>query len=202
MAMQRVEVDNDFNVHTSYHKDFFLLRTRVLANGENTEITSVEEGSDEEPVMSFCHDGSTTIKLSSIANIISFILHKRSGIHHVDTFYYKQSLLFHVTFSSEWCLRKFLVEITVVQCTMEQELLSMISGNLKNTSIHEIKSVTVEVQPDLFFVSPDLHSTKGAELYPVTTENCSFYVTQWKNSKLLDFESLFQDGEVFSFVIS
>ena len=200
MAMQRV--DNDFKVHTTYHKDFFLLRTKVLVNGENTEITSVKEGSDEGPVMSFCHDGSTTITLSSIANIISSILHKRSGIHHVDAFYCKQSPLFHVTFSSELCLKKFLEEIDEVQCTMEQELVSMISGNLKNSSIHGIESVTVKVQPDLFLVSPDLPSTIGAELHPVTTRNCSFYVTQWKNSKLLNFESLFQDGEVFSFVIS
>ena len=77
---------------------------------------------------------------------------------------------------------------------MRQTLLSMIS------SIHGIvspQSITVEVKPDLFLVSPDLHNAKGAELYLVTPENCSSSVTHWKNSKLLDFESLFQDGKSF-----
>ena len=97
MATQSVldEVDADFNIHTSYHKDFFLLRTRVLVNGENATITSVKEGSYEDPVMSFCHGGSTiSTKLWSIANTISPILHK-CGVYHVDTFYYEKSPLLH-----------------------------------------------------------------------------------------------------------
>ena len=197
--MQRVEVDNDFNVHTSYHKDFFLLRTRVLVNGENTEITSVKEGSDEAPVMSFCHNSSTiTTKLWAVVNSISPILHK-CGIHHVNTFYYKQSLLFQVTFSSELQLKNFFLEIRDVQCTMEQELLSMISGIVSNHGIESPQSVAVEVQPDLFLVSPDLHNAKGAERYLVTAENYSSSVIHWKSSKLLDFESLFPAGKIFSF---
>ena len=194
MATQRVEMESDFNLHTSYHKDFFLLRARVLVNGENTKITSVKEGSDEDPVMSFCHDSRTiTTKLWPIANTISPLL-QNCGIQHVNTFYNKQFLLFHVAFSSELHFEKFFLWISEVQCTMRQTLLSMIS------SIHGIvspQSITVEVKPDLFLVSPDLHNAKGAELYLVTPENCSSSVTHWKNSKLLDFESLFQDGKSF-----
>ena len=40
----RVETDPDFKIHTSYYSDFFLLRTRVLVNGRNTEIRSIEDG--------------------------------------------------------------------------------------------------------------------------------------------------------------
>ena len=44
MATQRFEivVDPNFEIHTSYHNDFFLLKTRVLVNGVNTEIRSVD----------------------------------------------------------------------------------------------------------------------------------------------------------------
>jgi len=48
IVMQRVvdmEVDPEFNIHTSYHNDFFLLKTRVTVNGENTQIKSVKAGS-------------------------------------------------------------------------------------------------------------------------------------------------------------
>ena len=53
IAMQRVvdEVDRDFNIHTSYHSDFFLLKMRVLVNGENAKISSIKGGSHEAPTM-------------------------------------------------------------------------------------------------------------------------------------------------------
>ena len=77
MALQRLvdEVDPDFNIHTSYHNDFFLLRTRVLVNGENATIELVKGDSYGEPVMNFCHDGNTiSTKLWSIENSLSPIL--------------------------------------------------------------------------------------------------------------------------------
>ena len=78
IAMQRVvhEIHPEFSIRTSYYSDFFLLRTRVLMNGEHATIRS-KEGSYEEPIISFCHGGS--IKLWLIEDTI---LHK-CGIYHV-----------------------------------------------------------------------------------------------------------------------
>ena len=198
--MQRlvdIEVDSDFNIHTSYHNDFFLLRTKVLVNGENATITSVKEGSYEEPVLNFCHDGSIiSTKLWSIVNTISPILHK-CGVYHVDTFYYEHSPLFHVMFSSESCLNKFLQELGTAQHAMQLELLSMISEYLKSIHVHGPESshhLSIEIQPELFLVSPSRQeNTKGAEVRLVTTENCSIILACWKNSKLLDFEALYEE---------
>ena len=55
------------------------------------------------------------------------------------------------------------------------------------------QSFTVKVQPELFLVSPNRQERKGAELHLVTTENCSCFVTCWKNSKLFDFASLYEE---------
>ena len=193
--MQRVvhEIDPVFNIRTSYHNDFFLLRTKVLVNGENATIT-YKEGSYEDPVMSFCYGGSTiSTKLWSIENTISPILHK-CGIYHVDMFYYEQSPLFHVVFSSESCVMKFLQEIQAVKNAMQVELNSVLFRSVKTSRVHKTasQSFTVKVQPELFLVSPNRQERKGAELHLVTTENCSLFVTRWKNSKLFDFESLYQ----------
>ena len=195
VAMQRVvhEIDPEFNIRTSYHSDFFLLRTRVLVNGENATIRS-KEGSYEEPVMSFCHGGSTIgIKLWSIENTISPILHK-CGIYHVDMFYYEQSPLFHVVFSSESCVMKFLREIQTVKNAMQLELQSVFFRSVKTSHVHQTasQSFTVKVQPELFLVSPDQQKMKG-ELHLVNTENCSLFVTRWKKSKLFDFGALYQE---------
>ena len=189
------EVDADFNIHTSYHTDFFLLRTRVLVNGENATISSVKEGTYDEPVMSFCHGGRTiSTKLWLIANTISPLLHK-CGIYHVDTFYYEKSPLFHVRFSSESCLKSFLLEIGDVIHAIELEIRSVISPYLKSTRSHETEELAIEIQPDLFLVSPNQQERKGAELHLVTSENYSTCVTRWKDSKLFDFEFLYKSEE-------
>ena len=94
--METLEIDPDFNIQTSYHNDFFLLRTRVLVNGENTEIRSVKEAKYEGPVLNFRHSGNTvSTKLLLISRTISPIL-VQYGVYHVDTFYYEQSPLFHI----------------------------------------------------------------------------------------------------------
>ena len=187
MATQRVvdmEVDPDFNIHTSYHNDFFLLKTRVTVNGENTQIKSVKEGSYEEPTL--VYGSNISAKLWLITNTISPILHK-FGVYHLDTFYYEQSPLFHVTFSSESCLKKFLLEMEMIKHAMQLELLSIF---LISDSSHNL---LVEVHPELFLVSPNRQQIKRADLHLITAENCSTFAEQWKNSKLFDYESLDQE---------
>ena len=189
--MATLEVDPDFNIHTSYHNDFFLLRTRVLVNGENTDIRSVREGKYEGPVLNFCHSGSAvSTKLSSISRTVSPIL-VQYGVYHVDTFYYEQSPLFHVVFSSESCLKNFILAIGEVKSALEPRLQSLFLKSV--LEVESAQQLTVEVQPDLFLVSPNRQETKGAEVHPVTAENCSSLVTHWKDSKLFDFGALYSE---------
>jgi len=159
-------------------------------NGENTEIRSVREGKYEGPVLNFRHSGSTiSTKLHLVASTVSPIL-VQCGVYHVDTFYYEQSPLFHVVFSSESCLKNFILAIEKVKSALEPKLQFLLSRDLITESAHQL---VVEVQPDLYFVSPNRQETKGAEVHLVTAENCSTFVTCWKNSKLFDFGSLYKE---------
>ena len=196
MAVQRFEIDVDpnFEIHTSYHNDFFILRTRVLVNGENTEIRSVREGKYEGPVLNFCHSGSTiSTKLHLVASTVSPVL-VQFGVYHVDTFYYEQSPLFHVVFSSESCLENFILATEEVKSALEPKVQSLLSSNLKTLSAQQL---TVEVHLDLFLVSPNHQLIKGAEVHLVTADTCSNFVTRWKNSKLFDFGSLYQEEGMY-----
>ena len=191
--MATLEIDPDFNIHTSYYNDLFLLRTRVLVNGENTEVRSVKEGKYEGPVLNFCHSGSTdSTTLSMISKTVSPTL-VQYGVYHVDTFYYEQSPLFHVVFTSESCLKSFILAIGEVKSALEPQLQSLLSHNLKTELAQQ---PTVEVQPDLFLVSPNRQETKGAEVHLVTAENSSTLYTRWKDSKLFDFGFLYQEKGV------
>ena len=169
--MQRVQ---EYNTHTSYHTDTFLLKTRVTVNGR---ITSVKAGSYEEPTL-VC--GSTvSAKLWLIANTISPILHK-FGVYHMDTFYYEQSPLFHVVFSSESCLNKFLLEIKSIKDAMKAALLNVI---LESDSSQGL----LDVHPELFLVFSDLQKTMGVDLHLITAANCSTFAARWKDRNLFDF---------------
>ena len=198
-TLQRVEIeiDPDFNIHTSYHNDFFLLRTRVLVDGKNTEIWSIKE---EGPVLNFFRSGSTiSTKLFVIVKTVSPIL-CRYGVYHVDTFYYEQSLLFHTVFSSESCLKNFILAIGEVTSALEQQLQSLFVHRLKSVLELETDSaqqITVKIQLDLFLVSPNRQVRKGAELNLVTAENYSTFVTRWRDSKLFDFGSLYQEEGMY-----
>ena len=182
--MVDIEVDPEFNIHTSYHNDFFLLKTRLTVNGETTQIKSVKTDSYEEPTLVY----GTTIsaKLWLITNTISPILHN-FGVYHTDTFYYEQSPLFHVVFSSESCLKKFLLEMERIKYAMQLALLSVL---LESDSS---RSLVVEVHPELFLVSPNPQIAKGSDLHLITADNASTFAAHWKNSELFDFGSLYQE---------
>ena len=196
MATLEVDPSTSFKVaiHASYHNDFFLLRARVLVNGETTTIKTIKEDEYEGPALNFRHSGSTvSTKLYLIARTASLTL-VRYGIYHIDTFYYEQSPLFHVVFSSESSLENFILAIGEVKSALEPKLQSLFSHNLKTESAQKL---VVEVQPDLYFVSPNRQETKGAELHLVTAENCSTFVTRWRNSKLFDFGALYQEEGMY-----
>ena len=193
MAGRRVEIeiDPDFEIHTSFHNDFFLLRIRVLVNGENTEIRSIGKAKYKGPVLNFSHSGSTiSTKLHLISSTVSPIL-VQYGVYHVDTFYYEQSPLFHVVFSSESCLKNFILAMGEVQSALELKLQSLFSYNLETESLQQL--TIVKVQADLFLVSPVHKMAKGAEVQLVTAENCSTFLNRWKDSKLFEFGTLYQE---------
>ena len=110
------------------------------------------------------------------------------------TFYYEQCPLFHVVFSSVSCLKNFILAIGEVKSALEPKLQSLLSSILNTPSAQQL---TVKVHLDLFLVSPNCQLTKGAEVHLVTAENCSDFVTRWKDSKLFDFESLYQEEGMY-----
>ena len=114
----------------------------------------------------------------------------------MDTFYYERSPLFHVVFSSELCLEKFLLETDRIKYAMQVALLSVL---LESNSSHNL---VVEVQPELFLVSPNRHKTKGVDLYPVAKGNYSTFANHWKSSELFDFGSLYQEEGMWASVRS
>ena len=81
---------------------------------------------------------------------------------------------------------------------LQVELHSALFHSMKSCHVHQMASqfFAVKIQPELFLVSPNRQEKKGTEFYLVTADNCSYFVTRWKNSKLFDFGSLYQEEGV------
>ena len=191
-----IETDPDFNIHSSYHNDFFLLRTRVLVNGRNTEIRSIRDGKYVCAV--FYYYGNTTgVKLLLVVNTVSAVLNQY-GVYHVDTFYCEvQSLLFRTVFSTELGLKKFILAIGEVKSALEQQLQSLFSIETKS-----VQQLTVEVQSELLLVSPSQQKAKRPEINLVTAENYSNFWIRWKDSELFDFGCFYQEEGMHYIVYS
>ena len=163
----------------------------------NGESTDVKESGIKGPVLKFCRSSNNISTLRQIANTIAPVL-RHYGVCHVDMFYYEQSPLLHVVFSSKSCLSTFLNAIRKMKSALESSLLSLFSHNQKGEQRLTVETTacqyfTVKVQPELYLVSPSWGNTKGAELYRLTSDNCSgLNVTRWKNSNLFDFGPLYQ----------
>jgi len=172
-----------FNIHTSYLNEFFLLRTRVLVNGSNAEMRSIRDGEFVRPVL--CYFGNTTgIKLCLIVNTVTTVLNQY-GVYHVDTFYCEvQSLLFRIVFATSISLKKFILAIGEVKSALELQLHSLFLIETKS-----VQQLTVEVQSEVFLVSPSQQKAERPEISPVTAENYYTFWIRWKDSKLFEFES-------------
>ena len=87
-------------------------------------------------------------------------------------------------------MKNFILAIEEVTSVLELQLQSLLSRNLRTESPQQL---TVSVHLDLFLVSPNQKLAKRAEVHLVTTENCSDFVTHWKDSMLFDFGALYQE---------
>ena len=76
----------------------------------------------------------------------------------------------------------------MVSYAMQLELISLFKKSVETESS---QGWLIVVEPELFLVSPNLRNMKGADLHLVTAENCSTFMSRWKDSKLFDFDSLY-----------
>ena len=85
---------------------------------------------------------------------------------------------------------KYAMQLDLLLVFLESVTINQVRQERKSQETEDV--LTVKVQPELFLVSPNRQERKGAELHLVTTENFSTFIACWKDSKLFDYESLYQ----------
>ena len=182
-------------IHTCYHKSFFLMRIPISVNGKPAEIKLREDGS---PTLNCCYNKcSISVNLSAVSHKVAQTLLEH-GVYHTDTFYYEQVPLFSINFSSKSCLRDFLVQMkSVIRVALNATLSEHLTEEHKKPFIPESHQVLVPVDVDaeLYLVTPGSDQNHTAKVEAVTLARCSHFTTQWKRGMVFGFQSLQFHGQ-------
>lgn len=202
------ESELEFNLHSCYYRDFFLLRTPISINGHPAFIQQV---SINDPAMFFSQQWlpqadnissgkglGTPIKLSAISlKVIGPVVFKH-GIYHIESFYHdcKQEFVYSVSFRSESSLRKFLNSREAVREKLKLAIFEFVHLATQSSSLPQSNSMNdIDVGVELYLVSP---SSSGKKKQPkvvqVSLTNYSKLAKTWQESKQFDFNSaMFRD---------
>ena len=146
---------------------------------------------EEDPAVIFNYNGGKIrISISKFFHWVGQELVKH-GVHHVETCYYEQFPLFQVAFASESSMKGFLDAIDpIVKNCLE---LRISEGIAKEVTLLNLPTSHVEVKMSckLFLVIPERQKRTATTIHPVTRDNCLFHISNWKESELFDFLSLF-----------
>ena len=203
-----------FNLHSCYYNDFFLLRTLIVVNGTPAEIKIDPSGTSR---IQHSESG-IDYPLSSLVPGVAITLSENHGVYHIDTFYHEQVALFSVVFPSQSGLRKFLESKEKV----ESDLAELFSTQFKTVPMASQQTpsclvmvseqdldgqesqLQVIISAELFLASPAQSKTdeQPPEVHKVTLATFEHFIEKWQQSKLFYFESSMFSDKVFSRHIS
>ena len=202
-----------FNLHSCYYNDFFLLRTLIVVNGTPAEIKIDPSGTSR---IQHSESG-IDYPLSSLVPGVAITLSENHRVYHIDTFCHKQVALFSVVFPSQSGLRKFLESKEKV----ESDLAELFSTQFKTVPMASQQTpvqanerlvsgqdqsgqesqLQVSINAELFLASPARSTEQEGqppEVRKVTLATFEHFIEKWQQSKLFDFDSNVFSDEVLS----
>ena len=202
-----------FNLHSCYYNDFFLLRTPIAINGTPAEVKIDPSGTSR-----IRHSESgIDYPLSKLSYGVAPLVRKH-GVYHIDTFYHEQVALFSVVFPSQSGLRKFLENKEQVESDLTEVLSTQFNTGLEasqQTAPQAIESLVsgqdqsqqlqVSINAELFLASPACSSEQEEqppEVHKVTLATFEHFIEKWQQSKLFDFDSSMFSDKVLSLNLS
>ena len=175
----------EFDHHSFYYSDFFLLKTSKSVNGCPAEIKEVKT----EPVLWV---KGVSIKLSTITNQAVAPALNKLGVYRVETNFYcmQHELLYEIKFHSKSSLEQFLIEKVTVQKELELAIAELWGREGKSTLSQFPSSEDIKVVVDIkvYLLSPR-DAGHPPEVIQVNLANRIFVTQKWKRSKQFEFSS-------------
>lgn len=182
----------EFNLHSCYYNDFFLLRVLISINGSPAKIEIDSTGTSV-----IKHSAKRDVSLSSLVPWIATALSQKYGVYHVDTFWHEkvQAALFLVVFSSKTSVRKFLENKERIKLDLAKTFTFQLGTrrdvgqsdqDLISHAKHEELMSKVSTDVELFLASPQ-HSTDQpkVKVYKITLATFEHNVDKWQTVNCL-----------------
>lgn len=173
--------------YKTYHKNFFILRTDVVVNGQQAQVDVDENGW----LTLNCRNPKVGVTFDALVTEVNDVLHQH-GLHGISNYWCEDVPLFELKGTSPNELQKLLS----LEGEIQKELALKINMKMKTALQHSAMSgsppsLHVLVQPQLYLLIPDYTHMDG-KLIPITKTNISECMTLFGESMLFDFGAVFR----------
>ena len=166
--------------HTTYHRNFFVLRVHLTINDQPAQISSdgghLTIGSRYPPV-SITFDSLTTEVETIVQNY---------GLKGVSNYWCEDVPLFELKVPSHEDLKRLLRSEERVQKELESRITAMLTQQQRSP-----EPVAVYADAEVYMLTP-LPEGKDASITRVTSENLAKCTTEWRESEVFNFGALFR----------
>ena len=174
-------------IRTTYYKNFFLLRTEIVVNGQHTQVGVNEKGW----LTLNCRNPNVGVTFDSLVTDVSEVL-QQHGLPAVSNYWCEEVPLFELKGTSQNELQKLLN----LEGKIREELALKINSRMKAQLEHSASAAPppdlhVVVEPQLYLIIPDHTHMDGK---PIRIENKNFAecMALFGESGLFDFGAVFR----------
>ena len=176
-----------FDTHTTYYNDFFLLRTPLVVNGRSAVIGCSDNG---ELTLNCCYP-QVGITFDSLFTEVDTIV-KRHGLSGVNNGWCDEVPLFQLKLSHRDNMKRFLQSAEKIQRKLAAKISAMLIKEQQDSNpIAPPPPLSVTVQTEVYLLTPD-PVNKDADVLKVTLIELSDCLTKWMESEVFRFGVLFQ----------
>lgn len=173
--------------YKTYHKNFFILQTEIVVNGQQAQVDVDENGW----LTLNCRNPKVGVTFDTLVTDVNEIL-RQHGLHGISNYWCEDVPLFELKGTSQNELQKLLS----LEGEIQKELALKINMKMKTSLQHSATSgsppsLHVLVQPQLYLLIPDYTHMDG-KLIPITKTNISECMTLFGESMLFDFGAIFR----------
>lgn len=190
MAIRDEKDLNRLPIHTTFHNNFFLLRTEVVINGQLAEV-----GCDSKGWLTLnSYNPKVAVTFDSLVTDVNEVL-RRHGMEGVTNYWCEKVPLFEVKISSKGDLKRLLHLRHKLKDKLASKIATRMMAQLQSLD-HSVPppSLQILVQPQVYLLIPDSDRKDGRviEVTEDTTESCMSLCISADN-KVFTFQSLFRD---------
>ena len=174
-------------IHKTYYKNFFLLRTEIVVNGQPAQVDINEEGW----LTLNCRNPKVGVTFDSLVTDVNEVL-QQHGLHGVSNYWCEEVPLFELKGTSQEELEKLLG----LEGEIQEQLALKIYTRMKDLLQHSPATdsspdLHILVHPQLYLLIPDYTHMDGRPIH-INKSNFSECMALFGESRLFDFGAVFR----------